>query len=83
MPALGKGRGYRKIGKPCLINGVRYVPRHDPDYEETGIASWYGHGFHGKKTVNGEVYNMDGLKAAQRTSPLPSFVSITNVQNGR
>jgi len=83
MPALGKGGGYRKIGKPYLINGVRYVPRHDPDYEETGIASWYGHGFHGKKTANGEFYNMHGLTAAHRTLPLPSFVSVTNLQNGR
>ena len=79
MPPLGKGRGYRKIGKPYLINGVRYVPRHDPNYEETGIASWYEHRFHGKKTAKGEVYNMHGLTAAHRTLPLPSFVSVMNL----
>jgi peptidoglycan lytic transglycosylase len=81
--SLPKGGGYRKVGKPYLINGVRYVPRHDPNYEEIGRASWYGDGFHGKKTANGEVYDMHALTAAHRTLPLPSFASITNLQNGR
>ncbi|MBU1211989.1 MAG: septal ring lytic transglycosylase RlpA family protein [Alphaproteobacteria bacterium] len=60
-----------------------YVPRHQPDYEESGIASWYGDNFHGNKTANGEVYDMNALTAAHRTLPLPSLVSITNVDNGK
>lgn len=81
--SLRKGGGYRKLGRPYLIKGVRYVPRHDPHYEETGRASWYGDEFHGKKTANGEVYDMHALTAAHRTLPLPSFASVTNLENGR
>ncbi len=81
--SLRKGGGYRKIGKPYFIEGVRYVPRHDPNYSETGEASWYGDGFHGKKTANGEIYDMHALTAAHRTLPLPSFASVTNLENGR
>lgn len=80
---LPKGGGYHKVGKPYEINGVRYVPRHEPDYSETGIASWYGPGFHGKKTANGETYDMGALTAAHRTLPLPSFAYVTNIANGR
>ncbi|MBU2580468.1 MAG: septal ring lytic transglycosylase RlpA family protein [Alphaproteobacteria bacterium] len=81
--SLPKGGGYRKIGKPYSIRGVVYVPRHEPDYEETGVASWYGDDFHGKKTANGEIYDMDALTAAHRTLPLPSLVSVTNVKTGK
>ena len=81
--SLRKGGGYRKLGRPYLIKGVRYVPRHDPNYEETGKGSWYGDEFHGKKTANGEVYDMHALTAAHRTLPLPSFASVTNLENGR
>lgn len=81
--SLPKGGGYRKIGKPYVIKGVTYVPRHEPDYEETGIASWYGDDFHGKKTANGETYDMHALTAAHRTLPLPSLVNVTNVKNGK
>ncbi len=81
--SLRKGGGYRKIGKPYHINGVRYVPRHDPNYAENGKASWYGDAFHGKKTANGEIYDMYALTAAHRTLPLPSLVVVTNLENGR
>ncbi len=80
---LPKGGGYKKVGKPYEIRGVRYVPRHDPDYAETGIASWYGDNFHGKATANGEVYNMRALTAAHRTLPLPSLASVTNIRTGK
>jgi rare lipoprotein A (peptidoglycan hydrolase) len=72
-----------KIGKPYLVNGQWYVPQHDPDYEGTGIASWYGPDFHGKRTANGEVYNMRRLTAAHPTLPLPCYISVTNLANGR
>jgi len=80
---IPRGGGYKKVGKPYSIAGVMYVPRHQPDYEESGIASWYGDNFHGNKTANGEVYDMNALTAAHRTLPLPSLVSITNVDNGK
>lgn len=72
-----------KIGKPYQVLGVWYYPRVDYDYSETGIASWYGPGFHGKKTANGEAYDQMALTAAHRTLPMPSLVRVTNLQNGR
>jgi peptidoglycan lytic transglycosylase len=80
---LPKGGGYKKIGKPYEVKGVLYVPRADPEYEEIGIASWYGDDFHGKMTANGEVYDMNALTAAHRTLPLPSLATVTNVATGR
>ena len=75
--------GGHKIGKPYVIGGVRYVPRADPNYDRTGMASWYGPGFHGKRTANGEVYDMDALTAAHPTLPMPSRVRVANLENGR
>ncbi len=72
-----------KVGKPYQIGGVWYYPREEWDYDETGIASWYGPNFHGKKTANGETYDMNTLTAAHRTLPLPTFVRVTNLGNGR
>ncbi len=75
--------GTYKVGKPYFIKGVRYVPREDPNYNKTGIASWYGKQFHGRKTANGEVYDMDALTAAHPTLPLPTKVRVTNLENGK
>jgi len=72
-----------KIGKPYEVNGVWYYPQADPDYDETGIASWYGEPFHGRATANGEPYDMNDVSAAHKTLPLPSFVRVTNLDNGR
>ncbi len=72
-----------KIGKPYLIGGVWYYPAENYHYAETGVASWYGTKFHGRKTANGEIYDMNGLTAAHRTLPLPSIVRVTNLRNGR
>jgi rare lipoprotein A len=75
--------GPYKIGKPYQVNGVWYYPKADYSYNETGIASWYGPGFHGKRTANGEVYDENGLTAAHKTLPMPSLVRVTNLENGR
>lgn len=75
--------GLYKVGKPYAIKGVWYTPRVDYGYDETGIASWYGPGFHGQATANGEVYDMNELTAAHTTLPLPSIVRVTNLDNGR
>ncbi len=75
--------GPYKVGKPYQIFGIWYYPQVEYDYVESGIASWYGPGFHGKKTANGETYDQDALTAAHRTLPLPSMVRVTNLENGR
>ncbi|MGH8468648.1 MAG: septal ring lytic transglycosylase RlpA family protein [Gammaproteobacteria bacterium] len=54
-----------------------------PAFEQVGIASWYGPGFHGKETANGEVFNQNGLTAAHRTLPLGIKIAVTNVTNGK
>ncbi len=72
-----------KIGKPYKINNIWYYPEENYNHNETGIASWYGAKFHGRKTANGEVYDMNALTAAHRTLPMPSYVRVTNLENGR
>lgn len=72
-----------KIGKPYQVSGTWYYPQEDFEYVETGISSWYGPGFHGKKTANGEIYDQMAMTAAHRTLPLPSVVRVTNLKNGR
>lgn len=52
-------------------------------YLESGIASWYGTKFHGRRTSSGEPYDMHGMTAAHKTLPLPTYAEITNLQNGR
>ena len=52
-------------------------------YPETGVASWYGEPYHGRRTANGEVYDMSLMTAAHRTLPLPSYVRVTNLENAR
>lgn len=79
----GDGRGHFKVGKPYVIDGTTYVPQEDYSYDETGIASWYGPGFHGRYTANGEVYDSTQLTAAHRTLPMPSLVRVTNLDNGK
>lgn len=65
---------------------VRYAP-YDPSqkipYREVGLASWYGEDFHGRKTANGEVYDMYAMTAAHRTLPLNVRVRVTNLENGK
>jgi peptidoglycan lytic transglycosylase len=72
-----------KIGQPYQVEGVWYYPKPDFTYRETGIASWYGPGFNGKTTANGERYDQTALTAAHRTLPMPSIVRVTNLNNGR
>ena len=76
-------RGVYKIGKPYTVAGNTYVPAENPTYDETGTASWYGDGFHGGPTANGEVYDMHMLTAAHKTLPMPSYAYVHNPVNGR
>ncbi len=72
-----------KVGQPYTIRGVRYTPKHDPNYEATGLASFYGKNHHGKQTANGERFDMHALSAAHTTLPLPSCVLVTNLENNK
>lgn len=70
--------------KPYEINGKKYIPMLSAKgFEEQGQASWYGQKFHGHRTANNEVFDMFALSAAHKTLPLPSFVRVTNLQNGK
>jgi rare lipoprotein A len=83
LEPVAKGGGSFKIGRPYELNGRTYVPAEDPNYRTEGIASWYGPDFHGKPTANGETFDMNGISAAHPTLPMPSYLRVTNLANGR
>lgn len=69
---------------PYTVLGKSYFPIQDArNYNVTGTASWYGTKFHGQATANGEAYDLYGMTAAHKTLPLPSYVRVTNLDNGR
>lgn len=72
-----------KVGKPYVVMGKTYVPHDDRGYDRRGIASWYGPTFHTRPTANGEIYNQNDVTAAHKTLPMPSWVEVTNLDNGR
>jgi len=79
MPHYGrvKANSYTVMGKT-------YYPMSDARrYQVSGVASWYGTKFHGQATANGEAYDLYGMTAAHKTLPLPSYVRVTNVENGK
>jgi rare lipoprotein A len=78
-----KGGGTYRVGKPYTVAGRVYVPEEDNDYREEGLASWYGHDFHGRLTANGEVFDMASLTAAHPTLPMPCYARVTNLSNGK
>ena len=75
--------GEYKVGKPYQIEGKTFYPKESFDYLESGVASWYGPNFDGKRTANGEIFNMNLLTAAHKTLQLPSMVKVTNIENNR
>ncbi|MEN7342646.1 MAG: septal ring lytic transglycosylase RlpA family protein [Pseudomonadota bacterium] len=75
--ASGNPRFYDVYGKRY------YVMQSAVGYRETGIASWYGKKFHGRLTSSGEVFDMYAISAAHKTLPLPTWVKVTNLTNGR
>ena len=82
-PIFDRTPGAYKVGKPYQVGSAWYYPKVDYGYRETGIASWYGPGFHGKATANGETFDQNALTAAHRTLPMPSMVRVTTLENGR
>ena len=84
----GQGRrvaagGIYKIGTPYEIEGEWYYPQENRTYDNVGIASWYGPKFHGRRTANGEIFDMDLLTAAHPTLPMPIRAKVTNLENGK
>lgn len=75
--------GVYRIGNPYQIAGTWYYPREQPDYDETGIASWYGPGFYNNLTADGELFTSQDLTAAHKTLPMPVNVRVTNLENGQ
>ena len=80
--ATSRYTGYKE-GKPYQVHGIWYYPKAQPNYDEIGIASWYGDQFHNHYTADGEVFDMNIPSAAHKTLPLPSLVEVTNLGNGR
>jgi rare lipoprotein A len=69
---------------PYTVNGTTYQVMEDfSNYRERGIASWYGTKFHGRKTSNGEIFDLYAATAAHRTLPIPCYLRVTNLDNGR
>lgn len=69
---------------PYTVLGKTYYPMNDArTYNVVGTASWYGTKFHGQATANGEQYDLYGMTAAHKTLPLPSYVRVTNLDNGK
>ena len=85
-PGFVKGKPVHptiKIGKPYEVMGGNYYPKYQPDYDEEGIASWYGPNFHGGQTANGEEFNQWAMTAAHKTLPMPSMVRVTELETGK
>lgn len=84
--AVPKSEPRSRSGNPSsyVVFGKRYyVMASSAGYRERGIASWYGTKFHGRKTSSGEPYDMYDMTAAHKTLPLPTYVRVTNLKNGR
>ena len=78
-----KGGGRYATGTPYKVDGVWYQPREEAAYDRVGTASWYGELFHGRRTANGEIYDMERLSAASPTLPMPVYARVTNLENRR
>lgn len=77
-----KVAGICKSCKPYFVRGSWHYPQNYYEYDEVGLASWYGPGFHGKPKPYGEPFDQNAITAAHKTLPLPSIVKVTNLQNG-
>lgn len=76
-------QGAYKVGRPYQVSGIWYTPKEDPDYDEVGIASWYGDAFQLRPTASGEPFDMYMPSAAHKALPLQSLVEVTNLDNGK
>jgi len=77
-------RGKRGNAPSYVVWGKRYnVMKNSKNFVQRGMASWYGKKFHGRRTSNGEIYNMYAMTAAHKSLPLPSYLRVTNLRNGK
>ena len=83
VPVARSSSGSFKVGRPYRVGGIWYTPVESYTYDQTGVASWYGPNFHGKRTANGEIFDQNALTAAHPTLQIPSLVKVTNLGNGR
>ena len=88
LVGCGGSRSWRKGGvagtKPYTVRGKTYYPlKSAHGFVEEGVASWYGPGFHGKTTANGERYNQYAMTAAHKLLPLGTKVRVTHLGNGK
>lgn len=75
---------HQTANKSYKVAGVRYSPQNKVQaFTQQGKASWYGKGFHGRKTASGERYDMHAMTAAHPTLPIPSYVKVTNLKNNK
>lgn len=84
--AVPRDEPITRAGNPSsytVLGRTYHVKQSSDNHVERGIASWYGTKFHGRKTSNGEVYDMYKMTAAHKTLPIPTYVEVTNLQNGR
>lgn len=77
------GGGRFHVGSPYQVAGNWFTPKEQPNYDKEGAASWYGEAFNRRMTSNGEWFDMTRLTAAHATLPLPSYVKVSNLENGR
>ncbi|MEH3160235.1 MAG: septal ring lytic transglycosylase RlpA family protein [Sphingomonas taxi] len=71
-----------KIGRPYTVRGVTYTPAAAPDYDQVGLAGWYG-GESGNRTANGERFRARAVSGAHTSLPLPTYVEVTALETGR
>lgn len=74
---------HQKIGEKYSMMGETYKPKHDPKYDEKGLASWYGDKYHGKPTATGEIFDKNDFTAAHKTLPLNSMLHVQNLDTGQ
>jgi rare lipoprotein A len=84
--AIPKNEPKSKYGNPAsyvVFGKTYYVLNSSSNFVERGIASWYGEKFHGRRTSSGETYDMYGMTAAHKSLPLPTYVEVRNLNNGK
>ena len=86
LPPTSSTSAKSNHGNPSsyVVHGKRYYVMDNPEgFVQRGIASWYGTKFHGRRTSSGEIYNMHDMTAAHKTLPIPTYVHVRNLDNGR
>jgi rare lipoprotein A len=83
VPVAVKPSKYGNPDKYTVMGKTYYVKDSSDGFRQKGIASWYGSKFHGRRTSSGEEYSMYSMTAAHKTLPIPVYVEVTNIDNGR